>query len=39
MKLIVLGDTTTLAHHPFYKKLIEHIAEHGKMTIVEPEEP
>ncbi len=37
MKLIVLGDTTTLAHNPFYKKLIEHVAEHGKMVVVEPE--
>ena len=37
MKLIVLGDTTTLAHHPFYKKLIDHVAEHGKMITVEPD--
>ena len=39
MKLFILGDTTTLAHHPFYKKLIDHVAEHGKMIVVEPEEP
>ena len=39
MKLFILGDTNTLAHHPFYKKLIDHVAEHGKMSVVEPEEP
>ena len=38
MKLIVLGDTSTLAHHGFYKRLIEHVAEHGRMIVVEPEE-
>lgn len=38
MKLIVLGDTSTLSHHPFYKRLIDHIAEHGKVDVIEPEE-
>ena len=38
MKLIVLGDTATLSHHPFYHKLIEHIEQQGKMLVVEPEE-
>lgn len=38
MKLIVLGDTTTLAHTPFYKRLIEHFAENGRMIVEEPEE-
>lgn len=37
MKLIVLGDTSTLAHSVFYKKLIEHFAENGKMIQLEPE--
>ncbi len=37
MKLIVLGDTSTLAHHPFYHRLIDHIAEHGTMVVVPKE--
>ncbi|MBR0037758.1 MAG: AAA family ATPase [Bacteroidales bacterium] len=37
MKLIVLGDTETLSHTIFYKKLIEHFAEDGKMVQLEPE--
>ena len=37
MKLIVLGDTATLSHHSFYKKLIEHVCENGKMIELEPE--
>ncbi|MCR5395577.1 MAG: AAA family ATPase [Bacteroidales bacterium] len=37
MKLIVLGDTTTLSCHPFYHNLIEHFSNHGKMIIVEPD--
>ena len=37
MKLIVLGDTETLSHTFFYKKLIEHFAENGKMIQLEPE--
>ncbi len=27
MKLIIIGDATTLSHHPFYKKLYEYITE------------
>lgn len=38
MKLIVLGDTSTLCHTKFYNKLIEHVAEHGRMIVAEPEE-
>ena len=38
MKLIILGDTETLKHKNFYKKLIDHITEHGKMIVEEPEE-
>jgi hypothetical protein len=26
MKLIIIGDTTTLSHHPFYRKLHEYVA-------------
>ena len=37
MKLIVLGDTSTLSLHPFYKKLIDHFSEHGRMVILQPE--
>lgn len=35
MKLIVLGDTSTLVHNKFYSKLIKHIAENGKMIVEE----
>lgn len=38
MKLIVLGDTSTLVHNKFYSKLIKHISEHGVMQVEEPEE-
>lgn len=38
MKLIVLGDTATLSHHGFYKKLIEHISENGKIVELLPEQ-
>lgn len=34
MKLIILGDTATLAHTPFYRRLIEHVNEHGLMIVV-----
>lgn len=27
MKLVILGDASTLCHHPFYKKLLEYILE------------
>lgn len=37
MKLIILGDTSTLSQTPFYRKLIEHVAENGRMVIEEPE--
>ena len=30
MKLIILGDATTLTSHPFYKALYEYIREKGK---------
>lgn len=29
MKLIILGDAATLTHHPFYKKLYNHIVENS----------
>ena len=38
MKLIVLGDTSTLMHNKFYAKLIQHISQHGVLNIEEPEE-
>lgn len=34
MKLIILGDTSTLSHTPFYRKLIEHVTEHGRMLLI-----
>ena len=37
MKLIVLGDTSTLAHHPFYKQLIAHISAHGRLIVEQPD--
>lgn len=38
MKLIVVGDTTTLSHTPFYKSLINHFAEYGTMIVAERKE-
>jgi len=29
MKLVLLGNTETLSHHPFYRKLLKHIRDHG----------
>lgn len=34
MKLIILGDTSTLSHTPFYRKLIEHVTNHGRMLVI-----
>lgn len=34
MKLIILGDTSTLSRTPFYRKLIEHVTEHGRMLVI-----
>lgn len=36
MKLILLGDTLTLLHHPFYKALFEYIQEKGVITTLTP---
>ena len=38
MKLIILGDTTTLSKIKFYRQLINHITEKGLMIVEEPEE-
>lgn len=38
MKLIILGDTTTLSKTKFYRQLINHITERGLMIVEEPEE-
>ena len=35
-KLIILGDANTLTSHPFYKKLYEHIDQHGAIQQIEP---
>jgi len=37
MKLIVIGDAATLSHSKFYRRLIEHIAEHGDLFVAKPE--
>lgn len=29
MKLVLSGDAQTLGHHPFYRKLLEYISQHG----------
>lgn len=34
MKLIILGDTSTLSHTPFYRKLIDHVTTHGRMLVI-----
>ena len=39
MKLIILGDATTLTSHPFYKALYEYIREKGKIIEIQPETP
>ncbi len=31
MKLIIVGDASTLVHHPFYRKLYKYIQENGKI--------
>lgn len=38
MKLIILGDTGTLVHNNFYKRLIEHITQKGMMIVQDPAE-
>lgn len=38
MKLMIIGDSSTLTCHPFYKALYKYIAETGKVTeILKPE--
>lgn len=34
MKLIILGDTSTLSRTPFYRRLIEHVTQHGRMLVI-----
>ena len=36
MKLILLGDASTLVHHKFYKALYEYIDSHGEICQIEP---
>lgn len=31
MKIIIIGNTQTLAKHPFYSRLIKHFEEHGQI--------
>ncbi|WP_294139645.1 AAA domain-containing protein [uncultured Sanguibacteroides sp.] len=38
MKLMIIGDSSTLTRHPFYKALYKYIAENGKVSeIFKPE--
>jgi predicted DNA helicase len=39
MKLVILGDSTTLSHTTFYKELFEHVVRHGQVVTLEPETP
>ena len=39
MKLIILGDASTLTRHPFYKALHEYIRENGNIIEIAPESP
>ncbi len=34
MKLIILGDTSTLSKTRFYRKLIEHVTQNGRMLVI-----
>ena len=34
MKLIILGDTSTLSKTRFYRKLIEHVTRNGQMLVI-----
>ena len=36
MKLLIAGDASTLARHPFYRKLIGHIRAHGQVRQARP---
>lgn len=37
MKLIIMGDATTLAHHRFYRKLYEYVKATGKVIRLQEE--
>ncbi len=39
MKLILLGDASTLTRHPFYKAFYEYMQENGKIIEIQPEPP
>ncbi len=36
MKLIIIGNSETLVHHPFYRALAEHIQSHGEFVQLPP---
>lgn len=36
MKLIILGDASTLTQHPFYEKLYKYIEKHGQVVTLTP---
>lgn len=35
MKLIIIGDASTLSRHAFYRKLYEYVGEHGAVITIE----
>lgn len=37
MKLLILGDSATIARHPFYAALYDYIQQWGKITRIQPE--
>ena len=37
MKLLILGDSATIARHPFYAALYNYIQQWGKITRIQPE--
>ena len=36
MKLIIIGNVSTLSRHRFYRELAEHVRRHGEMVSVQP---
>lgn len=39
MKVILIGDASTLTHHTFYKELYNYIQEKGKVELVQADKP
>lgn len=39
MKVILIGDASTLTHHKFYKELYNYIEEKGKVVLIQADKP